>query len=166
MIKWIIQEYGSIFKDGSGKMFVSRGKFHKYLSMNLDYTICGQAQITMIDSVEEILIAFDKVETKGGGTKRSAAPDNLFKLEKYCEKLPHNKTVQFHNLVAKTLYATKRARPDTCTAIEFLTTIVQAPNLDDWGKMVHMMRYIRGTRTLPLILISSVRCILQWWVDA
>ena len=132
MIKWIIQEYGSIFKDGSGKMFVSRGKFHKYLSMNLDYTICGQAQITMIDSVEEILIAFDKVETKGGGTKRSAAPDNLFKLEKYCEKLPHNKTVQFHNLAAKTLYTTKRDRPDTCMAVAFLTTRVRAPDLYNW----------------------------------
>jgi hypothetical protein len=34
------------------------------------------------------------------------------------------KTILFHNLVAKTLYATKRARPDNCTAIAYLTARV------------------------------------------
>ena len=38
-IDWIIQEYKSIFKDGYGAMSVIRGKIHKYLGMNLDYTV-------------------------------------------------------------------------------------------------------------------------------
>ena len=87
-------------------------------------------------------------------------------MEKDCEKLPQSKTVKFHNLAEKTLYAPKRARPDTCTAVVFLTTRVRAPGLDDWAKMVHMMRYIRGTRTLPLILSANGSGILKWWVDA
>jgi hypothetical protein len=74
--------------------------------------------------------------------------------------------VQFHNLVAKTLYATKRARPDTCTSIAFLTTRVRAPDKDDWKKLIHLMRYIRGTRRLPLILSANGSGILKWWVDA
>jgi hypothetical protein len=41
-----------------------------------------------------------------------------------CKKLDEEEAVEFHNLVEKTLYATKRARPETCTAIAFLTTIV------------------------------------------
>ena len=41
-IKWLLQEYEIIFEDGSGKMKVSGGKVHKYLSTTLDYTICGQ----------------------------------------------------------------------------------------------------------------------------
>ena len=94
-------------------------------------------------------------------TKISASPENLFKVDEYCEKLPQSKTVQFHNLVAKTLYATKQARPDTCTAVAFLTTIVRAPDLDDWAKMIHMMRYIRGTRTLPLVLSANGSVILK-----
>ena len=105
-------------------MTVSRGKVHKYLGMTLDYTLCGQVQITMIDFLDEVLIAFDKAEPKGGGTKTSAAPENIFKVDEDCKKLPQSKTVQSHNLVAKTLYATKRARPDTCAAIAFLTTRV------------------------------------------
>jgi hypothetical protein len=69
-------------------------------------------------------------------------------------------------LVAKTLYATKRARPDTCTAIAFLTTRVCAPDRDDWRELTHLMKYMRGTRTLPLILGANGSGILVWWIDA
>ena len=140
MIKWLRQEYESISEDGSGKMTVSRGKVHKYLGMTLDYTVRGQVQITMIDFLDKVPTAFDKTEPKRGSTKTSAAPENLCKVDEDCEKLPRSKTTQFHNLVANTLYATKIARPDTCTAVVFLMTRVRAPDLDDWDKMVHMMR--------------------------
>ena len=76
----------------------------------------------MIDFLDKVLIAFNKAEPKGGSTKTSAAPDNLFKVDDDCKKLPQSKTVQFHNLVAKTLYATKQARPETSTAVAFLIT--------------------------------------------
>jgi hypothetical protein len=77
MIKWLSQEYESIFEDGSVKMAVSRGKVHKYLGMTLDYTVRGQVKITMIDYVEEIVTTFDKAEPNGGGAKTSAAPENI-----------------------------------------------------------------------------------------
>ena len=96
-------------------MTVSRGKVHKYLGMTLDYTVSGQVKITMSGYIDEILSAFDKADLKGCGTKSSAASKNLFKINEDCEKLQPKKAVEFHNLVAKTLYATKRARPDTCT---------------------------------------------------
>ncbi len=117
---------------------------------------------TMIDYMKEIFAAFDKAEPKGGGTKTSAAPDNLFKVGEDCKKLKPPKAKEFHNLVAQTLYATKRARPDTCTAVAFLTTRVREPDKDDWTKMVHMMKYIRGTRKLPLILSANGTGILKW----
>ena len=93
-------------------------------------------------------------------------PENLFKIDEDCEKLQPKKAVEFHNLVAKTLYATKRARPDTCTAIAFLTTRVRAPDKDDWKKLSHLMKYLRGTRSMPLILSANGSGILKWWVDA
>ena len=108
--------------------------------MNLDYTVRGQVQITMIDFLDKFLIAFDKAEPRGVGTKKSAAPENIFKVEEDCEKIPQSNTAQFHNLVATTLYATKQARPDTCTAVVFLTKRFQAPDLYDLDKMVSMMR--------------------------
>jgi hypothetical protein len=57
--------------------------------------------------------------------------------------------------VAKTLYATKWARPNTCTAIAFLTTRVWAPNKDNWNKLTQLMKYLRGTCTLPLIISAN-----------
>jgi hypothetical protein len=166
MIEYLRQEYESIFEDGSGAMTVIRGKIHKYLGMTLDYTVCGQVKITMFDYADDILTTFDKEEPKGGGTKTGGAPDSLIKVDETCEKLKQDKAVEFHNLVAKTLYSTKQARPDTCTAITFLTTRVRAPDKDDWNKLVHLMRYIRGTRTMPLILSANRSGILKCWVDA
>jgi hypothetical protein len=166
MITWLREECESIFEDGSGQMSVSRGKVHTYLGMTLDYTTPGQVEIRMTDYIAEILTAFDKAEPKGGGTKSSAAPADLFKIDDDCEKLKEKQATEFHNLVAKTLYATKRARPDTCTAVAFLTTRVREPDKDDWAKMVHMMKYLRGTKMLPLILSANGSGILKWWIDA
>jgi hypothetical protein len=163
MIEYLHQEYDSIFEDGSRAMTVRRGKVHKYLDTTLDYTVRGEVKITMLDYVNEILAAVDKAEPKGGGTK---SLDSIFKVNEDCEKLKQDKAVEFHNLVAKAVYATKWARPDTFTAIAFLTTRVRAPDKDDWTKLVHLMRYIRGTHTMPLILSANGSVILKWWVDA
>jgi hypothetical protein len=43
---------------------------------------------------------------------------------------------------------------------------VQAPDKDDWNKLTHPMKYLRGTRTLPLTLSANGTGILKWWVDA
>ena len=140
MIKWLRQEHESISEDGSGKMTASKGKVHNYLGMTLGYTVGGQFQIMVINFLYKTLISFNKAEPKGGGTKTSAALENLFKVDEDCKNIPHNKTAQFHNLAEKNLYTAKRARPDTCTAVTFPTKRVQAPDLDDWAKIFHMMR--------------------------
>jgi hypothetical protein len=49
-----------------------------------------------------------------------------------CKKLSDEVAVAFHTIVAKALYVTKQARPDTSLAIAFLTTRVRAPDTDDW----------------------------------
>jgi hypothetical protein len=140
MIGYLRQEYESIFEDGSGAMTVSRGNIHKYLGMTLEYSVPGKVKITMLNYINDILAAFDKAEPKGGGTKTSSAPDSLSKVDEDCEKLTQATAVEFHNLVAKTVYATKRERPETCIAITFLTTRVREPDKDDWTKLVHLMR--------------------------
>ena len=166
MIRWLRREYENIFEDGSGKMTVSRGKVHTYLGMKLDFTVKGQVKITMFDFIDEIIAAFEKAYPTMKGTKSTAAPEDLFKVDNDCEKLVDDKTIIFHNLMAKTLYSTKRARPDTSTSLSFLTTRVRAPDKDDEKKLIHLMKYIRGTRRLPLILSATGCGILKWWVDA
>ncbi len=57
---------------------------------------------------------------------------NLLAVNEDCEKLEDDKAVQCHDVVAKTLCVTKRARPDTCTPVAFLTMRAREPDKDDW----------------------------------
>jgi hypothetical protein len=82
------------------------------------------------------------------------------------EKLSEEGATAFHNLVAKTLYVSKRARPDVSTAIAFLTTRVRAPDVDDWRKLSCLMEYLRNDRLRPLILSADGSGVLMWYVDA
>jgi hypothetical protein len=154
-INWLQAEYESIFEDGSGAIKVYRGKVHKYLGMLLDSSHRGQCCVSMYDNVDIILEAFDSaVKRYDDGylkvgkrrSKLSAAPDNLFVVNKDCKKLSDEVAAAFHTIVAKALYVTKRARPDTSLAIAFLTTRVRAPDTDDWEKLCHLMEYLQGDR--------------------
>jgi hypothetical protein len=135
-IGWLREEYESIFEDGSGAMKVHQGKVHKYLGMTLDFSNKGQCVVTMFDYLDGIVKAYNLVKSKYDNgfvpvTKHrfdSPAPDNLFTVDEDCEKLPEDMATDFHTIVAKTLYMTKRARPDTCLSVAFLSTRVRAPD--------------------------------------
>jgi hypothetical protein len=64
MIKWLRQEYESIFEDGTGQMTVNRGKVHTYLGMKLDYSSPGRVKISQFEYIEEIITAFDKADRR------------------------------------------------------------------------------------------------------
>ena len=98
-------------------MNVSRGKKHKYLGMDLDFTTKGEVKVTMVDYTKECIKIFDKVAPLELVTKSSAAASNLFEVDEDSEKLSPRKAEAFHSLVAKKLFATKRARPDTGLSI-------------------------------------------------
>ena len=72
----------------------------------------------------------------------------------------------FHNIVANKIYTTKQARPDTFTVEDLIPTRVREPNKDDWGKIINIMKYIRGERYLTLILSANGSGVLKQWIDA
>ena len=72
----------------------------------------------------------------------------------------------FHHIVAKALYLVKIERPDALFAVEFLTTRVQSPDVDDWNKLEHLIEYFRAMVNLPLILGTDGTGILNWYVNA
>ncbi len=128
-----------MFENGTGEMKVHCGKTHKYLGMSLDFSHVNQCRIAMIYYVDEIVPAYDKalsdldigfctVKKKSNQARTSAAPDDLFIVDKDAEKLSEEGLTAFHNLVAKTLYTSKHARLDVSTTIAFLTMRVRAPN--------------------------------------
>jgi hypothetical protein len=44
-------------------------------------------------------------------------------------------------------------------------TRAQEPNNDDWGKLAHLIKYIRKTKDLPLVLGARKEGALRWWID-
>jgi hypothetical protein len=126
VIQWLRSEYESIFEDGSGLMKVSRGKVHNYLSVTLDFSILGQVKTSMFEYVKGIIDAFASLNPKAltGRRVRSAAPEDLFKVNDALKTIPTERQEAFRTIVAKTVFATNRARPDACKAIAFLTTRV------------------------------------------
>ena len=100
-----------------------------------------------------------KIQRVAGGTKSRA------KVDKYCKKINTKQAVDFHSLVAKTLFSTKQYRPETCIIISFLAMRVRESDYDDCAKLVHIMKYTRGTSNLPLILSANGSVILKFCID-
>ena len=149
-IEVLRQEYENIFEDGTGKMTVHLGKKLKYLGMDLDFSKPGVCQISMPEYIQELLATWNSAapQEKGGKETTCAAPKDLFTVDDKSVKLSSENKEMFHSIVAKILFATKRARPDTGTAISFLTTRVKDPEIDDWRKLSHLMKYIKATKEL------------------
>ncbi len=177
IIEWLRSEYENMFKDGTGQMKVHRGKNPKYLGMSLDFSHPNQCRVTMIDYVDEIVVAYNKalkdlsdgfnaVSKKKNVARTSSAPDDLFIVNKDAEKLSDEGAMACHNLVAKTLYVSKHARLDVSTMIAFLTTRVRAPDIDDWRKLSCLMVYLRVDRLRRLILSANGSGVLMWYVGA
>jgi hypothetical protein len=81
-------------------------------------------------------------------------------------KLSEELADAFHHRVYKLLFAANRARRDIQTAVSFLTTRVKAPDEDDWGKLVRVLKYINGTRYMKLILSTNeMNFTVHWYMD-
>jgi len=164
MANWLKSTYERLFDDGSGAMKISRGKIHEYLGMTLDFTVPDEVKITMIPYIKEIVQLFKKHDDSDR-TANTPAAEHLFKVNEELSPLTQEQATIFHNFVAKCLFLTKRARPDIATAVAFLTTRVKGPDGDDWKKLVRLIRYLRGSIDLPLILCADSVPIPKWWVD-
>ena len=127
-------------------------------------SVAGQVKITMFDYIQEMLEYFHRYDPSKN-VSRIPAADHLFKVRDDQPKLDEQKAQIFHTFTAKALFATKRARPEIHTSVAFLTTRVICPDKDDWNKLLRMMRYIRGTKELPMILSTDSANIVKWWVD-
>ena len=143
---------------------VTRGRVHDYLGMTLDFSIDGKAQIKMIDYIENML---KELPPEMDGEAATPAPNHLFEVNTETAKLlDKQKADFFHHNVAKLLFLCKRARPDIQTSVAFLCTRVKAPDEDDYKKLTRVMKYLRGTVSMPLTLESSNMNVVKWWVDA
>jgi hypothetical protein len=86
------------------------------------------------------------------GTARTPGTDGLFEVRDSASPVPEEVRVWFHKHVAVILYLAKRARPELLTAVSYLATRVTKCDGDDVDKLFRLIRYIRGTRDMGMIL--------------
>jgi len=153
---------------GITKMKPSRGKIHDYLGVTLDYSVPGKVKIYMKDYVNKMFEDFpymkDVQELKSASTP---AAEHLFTVNEKATKLPDGLKEEFHTTVAKALFLCKRARPDLQPTVPFLCTRVKSPDVDDWKKLLRMIKYLHSTKDLELTLEADKGDIIlsKWYPD-
>jgi hypothetical protein len=80
--------------------------------------------------------------------------------------LPEEERKNFHSVVAKLLYLSKRARPDILTTVSFLCTRVTKATVEDKRKLEYLLGYLQATRQEVLRLKPSGLLKVEVYVDA
>ena len=127
----------------------TRGKVHNYLGMKIDFYAPEKVEITMNDSIFDII---DDAPNEMIGEAVTPAGDHLFQVnEEEPIYLDDKAAVEFHHIVAILLFLCKRARPYLQTSVAFLCTIVQNLDTDDYKKISRTLKYFHTNVGLPLI---------------
>ena len=69
--------------------------------------------------------------------------ENIFKVNEADEKLSNDKADLFRKLVAKGLFANKRAKPNILPATTYLCARVKSPNENYWMRLKRMLEFIK-----------------------
>ena len=158
LVKKLNKKYGQV-----SPLTVHRGKKLEYLGMELDYSVNGEVSIDMQKHIQSIL---DAATVDMDGTAETPAASHLFQTRGDAKTISKAQADLFRTMVAKIQFVACRSRPDLKLALSFLTTRVKNPDLDDYRKLVRLVRYIRTTRHLKLTLRASSMTKINWWIDA
>jgi hypothetical protein len=118
------------------------GMTHDYLGMTFKYAFEREVQINMCKYLLKMIEDFPEEIM---GVSATPAADHLFKVREDGRKPSKEQADVFHHTVYQLLFAANRACQDIQTVVSFLTTGVQAPDEDDWGKLKRVLKYLKGT---------------------
>jgi Reverse transcriptase (RNA-dependent DNA polymerase) len=141
---------------------IHRGRRLDYIGMTFDFNTAGRVRISMDGYVSDFLDSVKHIE----GTSRTPAAANLFSIKDDAELLDMKQKEWYHSVTAKLLYLGKRVRPDILTAVSFLAKRVQQPTVQDLWKLERLIKYIRGTALLGIILQCDNHIAVYAWIDA
>ena len=120
--------------------------------MTIDWSIEGKYVFTMYEYLGDILL---EAHANFDGEDVTPAISEPFSVNLTHRKMNTVTEDYFHRIVARFLYVAKRVRSDLQMAVAFLCKRVQYPNVGDWKKLGGLVRYVRATIHLPLIVGSD-----------
>jgi hypothetical protein len=163
VIDGVLIDLNSTFGTAKKPLAATTGDVHDYLGITIDYSQKSKVLFTMYDYLEDIL---EDMPDDMNGTSPTPASDNLFEVDEDSPPLNEKESDFFHRTTARLLFAAKRARPDLQVAIAYLCTRVKSPNRSDYRKLTRVIKYLRLTISIPLILGWDGTGQFTWSVDA
>jgi hypothetical protein len=119
VVSKVIDNISAIFGT-QAPLTVHHGKIHEYLGMTLNFFIKQKVSVHMDQYISNIVNEAPKDMERVAGTPAS---NFLFTVNTVNPiLLSESLRGTFHRIVAKLLFACKRARPDIMTAVAFLCT--------------------------------------------
>ena len=130
-------------------LVVQRGRKLDFLGMEIFFREDGKVAIGTVQFLTDMTKEFEEeAGIKLTRVYTTPAAPWLFKIKKnskssvpLCDKF----TGYFRKYVMKTLWASKRSRPDFETTMGYLTTRMKEPTKDDWHKLVRLMSFTKAT---------------------
>ena len=148
----------------SAPLSVSRGPVQEYLGMTMDFSEKGRVVIKMSDYVKTML---NDAPASMDGKAATPTATHLFKVNTEDLKvLDKERKDLFVHLVMHGLYLSQRGRPDIRMAISFLCGCLTRPDEDDFKKLTRLIRYLRHTLDMCLVLGKDATDSIRWWIDA
>jgi hypothetical protein len=145
----ILYDLNNKFGTKRKPLAATTGLIHDYLGITIDYSDKDKVKFTMYDYLEDIL---DEMPNDMNGTAPTPVSDNMFEVDEGSPLLNEKESDFFHCTTARLLFAAKRARPDLQVAVTYLCTRVKSPNQSDYRKLTRVIKYLRLTIFIPLVL--------------
>jgi hypothetical protein len=163
VIDSVLDDLNRTFGTTKKPLAATTGMIHDYLGITIDYSEIDKVKFTMYDYLEDII---NEMPDDMNGTSPTPATDRLFDVEEESPALNEKESDFFHRTTARLLFAAKRARPDLQVAVAYLCTRVKNPNQSDYRKLSRVIKYLRMTIFIPLVLGWDGTGQLTWSVDA
>ena len=153
----------AILQGTFGELTIDKGPVVNYLGMTMDFRgNNGKVKISMKGFIDEFVSDMDGLID---GVSDIPASKNLFDPGEG-GTISVDRKEFFHSTVARLLYLAKRVRPDVLVAISYLAKRVQSPNESDFKKLCKVIRYIRGSRDLGIVLEPYSIISILAYIDA
>ena len=132
--------------------------------MTLDFSKRGRVVVRMSNYVKNML---NDAPASMDGKAATPTAAHLFKVNTENPKLlGRDKKKLFVHLVMQGLYLSQQGWPDIRMAISFLCSRLTCPDEDDYKKLTRLIRYLRHTLYMCLVLGKDNMDRVRWWIDA
>ena len=146
-----------------GELTIGMGPVVNYLGMVFNFNEPnGKVRITMKGFIEEFIKDMDGVVD---GVSDTPAAKNLFEVGE-SSAIKDDDREFFHSTVARLLYLAKRVRPDLLVAVSYLAKRVQQPNDGDYNKLCKLIKYLRSSAELGIVLEADKLLSVIAYIDA